>query len=55
VPRLAQAHAGGIWVPGREQIVSRYRDRYFTEALHALSDHDFRSGNGSLRRYIRQV
>ncbi len=42
-PRLAQAHASGIWVPGQEQIVSGYRDRYFTEALHALRHHDSRS------------
>jgi len=42
-PRLAQAHADGVWVPGQEQIVSGYLDRYFTEALHALRHHDSRS------------
>jgi aminopeptidase N len=42
-PRLAQAHASGIWVPGQEQIVIAYRERYFTEALHALGEHDSRS------------
>ncbi|HYB87475.1 MAG TPA: aminopeptidase N [Streptosporangiaceae bacterium] len=35
-PRMAWAHARGIWVPGQEDILARYRDRYFTEALPAL-------------------
>jgi aminopeptidase N len=42
-PRLAQAHADGIWLPGQEQIVTGYLHRYFTEALHALGHHDSRS------------
>jgi aminopeptidase N len=32
-PRLAQAHARGIWAPGQERILAPYRDRYFAEAL----------------------
>ncbi len=31
--RLARAHADGIWVPGQEDLVSEFRDRYFGEAL----------------------
>jgi aminopeptidase N len=35
-PRMAQAHARGIWAPGHERILAPYRDRYFTEALLAV-------------------
>ncbi len=35
-PRMAQAHARGIWAPGQERLLAPYRDRYFTEALPAL-------------------
>ncbi|HEY1920848.1 MAG TPA: M1 family aminopeptidase [Streptosporangiaceae bacterium] len=35
--RIAQACAAGIWVPGQEDLMTRYRDRYFTEALPALA------------------
>jgi aminopeptidase N len=34
--RIAQACAAGIWVPGQEELMASYRDRYFTEALPAL-------------------
>jgi hypothetical protein len=34
--RMAQAAAAGIWVPGQEELMAGYRDRYFTEALPAL-------------------
>ena len=34
--RMAQASAAGIWVPGQEELMAGYRDRYFTEALRAL-------------------
>jgi hypothetical protein len=34
--RMAQACATGIWVPGQEELMTGYRDRYFTEALPAL-------------------
>jgi len=35
--RIAQARAAGIWVPGQEELMAGYRDRYFTEALPALA------------------
>jgi len=38
--RMARAHAEGIWVPGQEELLSGYRDRYFTEALPALNARD---------------
>ncbi len=34
--RIAQAAAAGIWVPGQEELMAGYRDRYFTEVLPAL-------------------
>jgi aminopeptidase N len=34
--QLAAAHAAGIWVPGQEELMARYRDRYFAEALPVL-------------------
>jgi aminopeptidase N len=34
--RIALARAAGIWVPGQEELMAGYRDRYFTEALPAL-------------------
>ena len=34
--RITQACAAGIWVPGQEELMTGYRDRYFTEALPAL-------------------
>jgi aminopeptidase N len=34
--RIAQACAAGIWVPGQEDLMAGYRDRYFTQALPAL-------------------
>jgi len=35
--RIAQACAAGIWVAGQEELMTGYRDRYFTEALPALA------------------
>jgi aminopeptidase N len=35
--RIAQACATGIWVPGQEELMADYRDRYFTEVLPALT------------------
>jgi aminopeptidase N len=35
-PRLALAHAQGIWVPGQDDILREFRDRYFAQALPAL-------------------
>jgi aminopeptidase N len=40
--RLARAHAEGIWIAGQEALLTGYRDRYFTEALPALSARDAR-------------
>jgi aminopeptidase N len=34
--RIAQACAAGIWVPGQEELMAGYCDRYFTEVLPAL-------------------
>jgi len=34
--RITQACAAGIWVPGQEELMTGYRDRYFAEALPAL-------------------
>jgi aminopeptidase N len=42
-PRMAQAHARGIWAPGQEDILVPWRDRYFSEALSAASDHEPRT------------
>jgi len=39
---LARAHAEGIWIAGQEPLLTRYLDRYFTEALPALSARDAR-------------
>jgi aminopeptidase N len=36
LPRLALAHAQGIWVPGQDDILREFRDRYFAQALAAL-------------------
>jgi hypothetical protein len=35
--RIAQACAAGIWVPGQEELMAGYRDRYLTEVLPALA------------------
>jgi aminopeptidase N len=35
--RIAQAYAAGIWVPGQEELMAGYRDRYFAEVLPALA------------------
>jgi aminopeptidase N len=39
---LARAHAAGIWIAGQESVLERYRERYFGEALPALSARDAR-------------
>lgn len=36
-PRLAAAHAGGIWVEGQEAMAPELCERFFTEALDVLS------------------
>ncbi|HET9898027.1 MAG TPA: M1 family aminopeptidase [Streptosporangiaceae bacterium] len=35
--RIAQACATGIWVPGQEELMAGYRDRYFAAVLPALA------------------
>jgi aminopeptidase N len=42
-PGLALAHARGIWVPGQEDLLAGFRDRYFSEALPGLRHHDNRT------------
>ena len=39
---LARAHAEGIWIAGQESVLERYRERYFREALPAISARDAR-------------
>ena len=33
----AVAHATGIWLPGQEELMAEYRDRYFAEAVPVLT------------------
>jgi aminopeptidase N len=49
--RMALAHARGIWAPGQERILAPYRDRYFTEALPAVSGREV-SVAGRLARLL---
>jgi hypothetical protein len=35
--RIALARAAGVRVPGQEELMASYRDRYFTEVLPALA------------------
>ena len=42
-PRLALAYAQGFWVPGQEDLLDGFRDRYFSEALPALRRRDGRT------------
>jgi aminopeptidase N len=42
-PRLALAQAQGFWVPGQEDLVDGFRDRYFTEALPAVRKQEGRT------------
>ena len=42
-PRLALAHARGVWVPGQEDLLEGFRERYFTEALPSLRRRDGRT------------
>jgi aminopeptidase N len=46
-PRVAAAHAEGIWIPGQEDVALEWRDRYFSEALPVL--------NGIARRAARRL
>jgi aminopeptidase N len=38
--RMAAAHARGIWVPGQEEIMEPFRERYFGETLPLLASWD---------------
>jgi aminopeptidase N len=49
--RMALAHARGFWAPGQEHILVPYRDRYFTEALPAVSGREV-SVAGRLARLL---
>jgi len=42
-PRLARAYATGFWVPGQEELLAPFRERYFAEALPAVRQHDNRT------------
>ena len=42
-PRLALAHAQGLWVPGQEHLMAGFRERYFAHALPAVRQHDART------------
>jgi aminopeptidase N len=42
-PRMAMAHARGVWAPGQEDILAPYRDRYFAEALTVAAGHEPRT------------
>jgi aminopeptidase N len=37
--RMAQAYARGLWVPGQEELMTGYLDRYLSQALPALDGH----------------
>jgi aminopeptidase N len=43
-PHLAVAHASGVWVPGQEDILAPFRDRYFGEALAMAAARPGRTG-----------
>jgi aminopeptidase N len=40
---MARAYATGFWVPGQEELVDEYRDRYFSEALAELAGKSLRT------------
>jgi aminopeptidase N len=42
-PRLARAHAQGIWAPGQDDVVAPFRERFFAEALPALAGREHRA------------
>ncbi len=49
--RVADAAARGIWVPGQEEVLAGFRDRYFAEAVPALNGREVRT----LRRLARAL
>jgi len=40
---MARAHATGFWVPGQEQLVGQFRERYFSQALPAIRNLEART------------
>ena len=59
--RLALAYAADVWVPGQEELMTDYRDRYFTEALPALApencpgqSHDWAACSSRSRSFPRK-
>ena len=49
--KMAEAAASGMWVPGQEELLAGYRDRYFSEALAVLD----RRGLREMRRLARAL
>jgi aminopeptidase N len=49
--RVADAAAGGIWVPGQEAVLAGFRDRFFAEAVPVLDARDVRA----MRRLARAL
>ena len=47
--RLAQAHAQGLWVPGQEELMAGYLDRYLSQALPAVDGREPRLMRGLAR------
>jgi aminopeptidase N len=53
--RIARASAEGIWVPGQEELMTGYRDRYFTQALPALATRKLSWSKSRLSRRLFPV
>jgi len=49
--RTTEAAASAMWVPGQEELLAGYRDRYFAEALAELD----RRGLREMRRLVRAL
>jgi aminopeptidase N len=47
--RMAQAYARGLWVPGQDQLMAGYLDRYLSQALPALDGREPRVMRGLAR------
>ena len=52
--RLAMAHAEGVWAPGQQALMTGYLERYFGEALPALSERDAR-GDWTVQYPVRRL
>ena len=53
--RIARACAAGIWVPGQEELMAGYRDRYFTQVLPALVTRKVSRSKSRLSRLLFPV